>query len=397
MTLLNQGRRDFMRTGAAAMMGSLLFGPLCRADEQKPGPVVETPYGKLRGLSAGEVVVFKGVHYGATTAGDGRFAPPQPPVSWPGVKDAYEYGPTTPQPGKVNPPMSEDCLVLNVWTPSADSGRRPVMVWFHGGGFSGGSGSLPVFDGSRLAAAQDVVVVTLNHRLGALGFLYLDELSGGRVRTGNLGLLDLAAALRWVKQSISAFGGDQNNVTIFGESGGGRKVATFSAMPVGSGLYQRMIIQSGPATRQLTADRANQCSEAFLTYLGVGPSLDSLRSLPLEKIMAAQAAVDAPMTMPVDNVIAGFAPVVDGVTLSARRIFRYRAGNLGWYPHDDWNVPVGAGCDVSHRPCSNGPQIDAFGCRGTAQASARIRYWPHRSAVHSRLPGAEPFRTFLAY
>jgi para-nitrobenzyl esterase len=172
-----------------------------------------------------------------------------------------------------------------------------------------------VFDGSRLAAAQDVVVVTLNHRLGALGFLYLDELSGGRVRTGNLGLLDLAAALRWVKQSISAFGGDQNNVTIFGESGGGRKVATFSAMPAGSGLYQRMIIQSGPATRQLTAERANQYSEAFLKFLGVGPSLDSLRALALEKILAAQAAVDAPMTMPVDNVMAGFAPVVDGATL----------------------------------------------------------------------------------
>jgi para-nitrobenzyl esterase len=255
------------------------------------------------------------MHYGATTAGDGRFAPPRPPVSWLGVKDAYEYGSTSPQPGKVAGPMDEDCLALNVWTPSADAGRRPVMVWFHGGGFNSGSGSMRLFDGSRLAAENDVVVVTLNHRLGALGFLYLDEVSGGRVRTGNLGLLDLAAALRWVRGCISAFGGDPENVTIFGESGGGRKVATFSAMPAGSGLYQRMIIQSGPATRQLTAERANQYSEAFLKFLGVGPRLNSLRSIPLEKILAAQAAVDAPITMPVDNVMAGFAPVIDGVTL----------------------------------------------------------------------------------
>jgi para-nitrobenzyl esterase len=307
-------RREFLRAGAAAVMGAL-FAPIAGAADPTPGPVVETAAGKIRGLSANGVAIFKGVRYGASTEGEGRWAPPQPLVKWTGVQDAFEFGQTAPQVGGRVARMGEDCLVLNVWTPATGPGKRPVMVWFHPGGFNSGSGSSPECDGTRLAAGHDVVVVTLNHRIGAVGFIYLDQLTNGRIHTGNLGMLDLAAALNWVKQNISAFGGDPNNVTIFGQSGGGRKVTTFSSMPAGKGLYHRIVIESGPAIRQQVPEMATRYTEAFLKALGVGPDLKALRAIPLDKIVAAQAASQAPADMPLDGIMKSFAPVIDGVTI----------------------------------------------------------------------------------
>ena len=209
------------------------------------GPVVETTAGKIRGAIEDKVSAFRGVPYGASTAGAGRFMPPEKPQPWSGVKDTVELGHRSPQgPSGLIPevaavdvgePAGEDCLVLNVWTPSATPGhKRPVMVWLHGGGFTSGSGGFKIYDGVNLAGKHDVVVVTVNHRLNAFGYLYLADLGGAKyANSSNVGMLDIVAALQWVHDNISNFGGDPANVTIFGQSGGGAKVSTLLAMPVG--------------------------------------------------------------------------------------------------------------------------------------------------------------------
>ena len=223
-------------------------------------PTVETQYGRVRGAVKDGISVFKGIPYGAPTSGGNRFRQPQPPEAWTGIRDALTYPHMAPQPDNVirglfeswtDPTTSnEDCLGLNIWTPGArDGGKRPVMVWFHGGDFSSLSGSRSVFDGTRLARRGDVVVVTVNHRLNAFGFLYLGELLPEFADSANAGMLDLVQALEWVRDNIAEFGGDPSNVTIFGQSGGGGKVATMMAMPAGQGLFHRAIIQSGTYAR----------------------------------------------------------------------------------------------------------------------------------------------------
>ena len=220
------------------------------------------------------ISVFKGIPYGAPTSGANRFRKPQPPQAWSGVRDATAYPNMAPQPPApirglfaswTDPTtISEDCLGLNVWTPGLrDGGKRPVMVWFHGGDFASLSGSRSVFDGTRLARRGDVVVVTVNHRLNAFGFLYLGELLPEFADAANAGMLDLVAALEWVRDNIAEFGGDPGNVTIFGQSGGGGKVATMMAMPAGKGLFHRAIIQSGTYARNahleaMSADTATR-------------------------------------------------------------------------------------------------------------------------------------------
>src|SRR3954464_8880873 len=211
-------------------------------------PVVETVAGKLRGGASGGIFAFRGVPYGASTAGANRFMPPKAPEPWAGVRDALEYRGHAPQlPGRperrpelqtiLGPadttPESEDCLTLNVWTPGLrDSAKRPVMVWLHGGAFAYGSANRAVTDGSNLARRGDVVVVSVNHRLNVFGFLHLQDIGGPAwTHSGNAGVLDLVAALHWVRDNIETFGGDPGNVTIFGESGGGGKVSVLLAMP----------------------------------------------------------------------------------------------------------------------------------------------------------------------
>jgi para-nitrobenzyl esterase len=259
-------------------------------------PIVETSTGRVQGVMEAGVNVFRGIPYGAPTGGPNRFRAPQPVTAWTGVREALAYGPTAAQGTTRTPSGSEDCLVLNVWTRGAGAnGRRPVMVWLHGGGFATLSGSSPMYDGGNLALRGDVVVVTLNHRLNVFGYLHLSDLAGDEwAAAGNAGMLDIVQALQWVRMNIERFGGDPANVTIFGESGGGRKVSTLLAMPDAKGLFHRAIIQSGPGLHLQPRDKATEIAVALFKEIGV-PAGDvrRLQDVPMERLIAAQSEVDA--------------------------------------------------------------------------------------------------------
>ena len=267
--------------------------------------IANTTLGKLQGTREEEVVVFRGIQYGKSTAGKGRFMPPERPDPWAGVRPAVEFGPICPQSGAlaenalsdvntIGPlpslPLSEDCLYLNVWTPAmGDSGKRPVLFWLHGRGFSEGAGSEGWYSGAKLAESGDVVVVTINHRLNVFGFLYLGELGGEKYAASGInGMLDVVLALEWVRDNIAEFGGDPDNVTIFGESGGGAKVSTLLALPPAEGLFHKAIIQSGPGVMGMTPPPATVFAEKVLHHLGIGKeNIDQLQDVPAEQLTAA--------------------------------------------------------------------------------------------------------------
>jgi para-nitrobenzyl esterase len=310
-------RREFARlavagAGAYFLQPGLGGGSLTAAEA---GPVVDTTAGKVRGLIQDGVNVFKGIPYGASTAGKNRFMAPVNPPAWTGFRDALAYGPSAPQgDGRTAPapigsatasisnpgaggvgPTSEDCLVLNVWSRGlGDGGKRPVMFWLHGGGFASGSGSSAMFDGVNLSRRGDVVVVTINHRLNVFGFLHLGDLGGDAyAASGNAGMLDVVHALVWVRDNIARFGGDPANVTVFGESGGGRKVASLMAMPAAKGLFHRAIIESGPGLHLQPRDRATEIAYAVLRELELKPNqIARLQELPAQRILAAYNTVE---------------------------------------------------------------------------------------------------------
>lgn len=322
-------RRSMLKRLALGAGAVLVRHPVRAALDSGNPPIAATTAGRVRGALDDGIAAFKGIPYGGDTALR-RFQPPVPPDPWTGVRDALAWGPRAPQaggrlarpaagPGEGPPadtysdayngrptPMSEDCLHLNVWTPGLrDGGRRPVMVYIHGGAFSGGSANSDVYDGVRLCRRGDVVVVTLNHRLNIFGYLYLAELGGSEFAdSGNVGQLDLILALQWVRDNIAEFGGDPDRVLIFGQSGGGAKCATLMAMPPARGLFHRVLSMSG---QQLTASRpetATRAARAVLAALNLAPgSIDAIRTLPTGELLRAMRR--APY----------FGPVKDGRSL----------------------------------------------------------------------------------
>lgn len=345
------GYKQPLKTLRVAAGGALLWS-VCTAasaaDMPIPTAVVDTTSGPVQGLVEDNIHSFKGVRYAAAPVGKQRFMPPQRPEKSAARIDATAFGapcmqmasgstavPTsdynlqlktvfpTPSEMKID---NEDCLFLNVWTPNTDNKKRPVMVWFHGGGYAYGSSSWPVYDGENLARRGDVVVVTVNHRLNVFGYLHLAEMLGeDYASSGNAGMMDLVASLNWVRENIAALGGDSDNVTIMGESGGGSKVSNLMAMPGADGLFHKAVIQSGPGLTSTPAKAATENTRKVLAELGitnVKKQLSELQSATADELLAA--AADAGVS---------FGPVVDGRELP-RHPFTPDA------PKQSANVPI---------------------------------------------------------
>jgi para-nitrobenzyl esterase len=353
-------RRTWMKTVAATagVVAAESLSPIKKVEAQTGTPasgdaravkasaqsnIVETTAGKVRGYAAGGIFAFKGIPYAASTAGTQRFMAPAKMAPWTGVRSALALGPSSPQAfnstfigrrgGWNNDEEafmfdwddgrpSEDCLRVNVWTPGLGAGRRPVLVWIHGGGYSSGSSNeLRMYDGESLSRRGDAVVVSLNHRLGVLGYLNLAEYGERWASAGNAGMLDIVAALGWIKENIANFGGDPARVLIFGQSGGGGKVGTLMGMPSARGLFQRASIQSGSTNvRRPAQDRSGELAAAVLQELGLTrATIDKLHDLPYERIVEAgvlaQRKMNPTPAAPGTGGGVNWAPVIDGKIL----------------------------------------------------------------------------------
>ncbi|HSE36388.1 MAG TPA: carboxylesterase/lipase family protein [Blastocatellia bacterium] len=328
-------RREFLKglsfTVAAVGAGSALPGkataqtPAASSTQARPASqlfhVVETTSGKVQGIATAGIKEFKGIPYGAPTGGKNRFMPPKKPAPWSGVRECFAHGQCSPQTysslrseygmmiawDQQSGGMGEDCLVLNVWTPGVNDGaKRAVLVSFHGGGYTTGSGNAPGFDGAQLALFGDVVVVTVNHRLASFGYTHLTDLGAPPefAYSGVAGIMDLVASLQWVHDNIANFGGDPSRVMIFGQSGGGAKTTTILATPSAKGLFHRSAVQSGSSLRLTTREAATKTAEALLAKLEIPKSrIADIQKISWQQLLEAQTG------------LAGFTPVLDGTVL----------------------------------------------------------------------------------
>ena len=334
---INFDNRATRRTwiSSASLVVASAVAPASSAQEKEPEFVeAETSCGRVRGEKRGDLTVFRGIPYAGSVSGANRFKAAPPLKPWTGVRDALTLGAPSPQPGRTarggEPGPAEDCLFLNIWTPAADARKRPVMFYSHGGGFTTGSGGSAYQDGGNLARTFDVVVVATNHRLGLMGYLYLGELGGAEYATsGNQGLLDIRDGLRWVRENIGAFGGDPENVMIFGESGGGAKTSCLYAMPSAAAYFNKASIESGPGIRMLPKDVAAETALMTLKHFGIEKKdWRKLLEIPVEQLVTAQTELGqrqpggGPLTMSGGRRgmgggtrPGGFGPVVDGSVL----------------------------------------------------------------------------------
>ncbi|MEO8309305.1 MAG: carboxylesterase family protein [Pseudomonadota bacterium] len=365
-------RREVMVGVSSLISAALAAGsPLARAAASDP--VVETTLGKVRGQRAvhGGYKFFC-VPYGASTGGAARFMPPKPAPAWAAIREVPPQAIIAPQVDPTATPAvpgsrraaisgigseagsleSEDCLNLTLYTPGVDSARRPVMVWMHGGGYFAGSGSNPMYEGSALAVHGDVVVVNINHRLNVLGYAHLPGGGEEFASSGNVGIMDLELALRWVRDNIERFGGDAKRVLIFGQSGGGGKVAVLSSMPTARGLFNRMAMQSGAMRRLRSAEDGMIVGERLLKQAGLKPNqVRELQQLPLQQLMAANFALGKLPAQP--GVPSGFAPVFDN-RIVTRHPFDPVANPL------NADVPLIVGCTRTENTAFMMGDVEAF-------------------------------------
>ena len=299
--------------------------------------IIETKSGKLQGLKEENLYVFKGIPFAAPPVGELRWMPPQPVSPWQSIRPALKFGKIAPQnlmPNEIfndaPEPQSEDCLYLNVYSPGLDNKKRPVMVWIHGGAFCMGSGSMGTFRSGSIAERGDVVLVTINYRLGALGFLNLDKITGGKIpSTGNEGLLDQVAALKWVKDNIEKFGGDSDNVTIFGESAGGMSVTCLMVLPQARGLFHKAIIESAVGAIGRPLENSVHVAEVFLKTVGLEPDdIEGIKNLSPEKILEVQEKV----AVETGQGGAPYIPVADGMILPRIPLEIYSSGDAAKVP-----------------------------------------------------------------
>jgi para-nitrobenzyl esterase len=399
-------RRNLLALSAAA--GAFSVGGTAWAQAL---PKAATQQGPVTGLAGEGAVRFLGLPYAAPPMGDLRFAPPAPPQTFKTPLAADAFGHTAmqaPSASATNPTselgkalqtvfpsrkdvedQSEDCLYLNIWTHEARAARkRPVMVWLHGGGFAYGSAQWPMYDGTNLVKGGDVVVVGVNHRLNVFGYTHIPGVEG----SGNAGMLDIVAALQWVKANIAQFGGDPGNVTIFGESGGGAKVSYLMAMPSAKGLFHRAVIESGPGVKAVPAESADRLRKDLMAELGLADGdVAGLRAVPADKLAAAAAAAEKKQPgTGFDRT--GFAPVVDGKVLPTQP----------WDPKApdiSADVPVMIGINKTEMTLfmASAPwfgKLDEAGLAAMAKAIYGDKAGAVLAALKTDFPGASP--TYLA-
>ncbi len=366
---------------------------------------VETSSGRLEGLFERNLYTFKGIPYAAAPVGELRWLPPRPPTPWKGVRSAKAYAAIAPQdvvplpgiPASEPEPQNEDCLFLNLFSPGLDNARRPVMVWIHGGAFSMGSGSMSMYTTGTIASNGNVVLVTINYRLGVLGFLNLNEVTKGRIpSTGNEGLQDQVAALKWVKENVAAFGGDPENITIFGESAGAMSVGCLLNLPEARGLFHKAILESPVGEMARPLELSVKITEEFLRIAGLkGDDISGLRKLSVRTILQAQQETAVRTEQGAAPVI----PVADGAVMPRMPLDSLEAG-LGF------RVPtlIGSNLEEDKLFSMMNPQvfrIDEAGVRKTASRYVEagdvenlIR--AYRNAREKRGEPATPFEVLSA-